>query len=233
MINNIIWSAFTSAWNVWTQICQGCHFPAGTGLFLWRHFLQITQHNQRPTVAQITGCNLPLADLSGWLQRIPGKKREWNVEWNQEPAEIGCSALISCSVITRYHKTESWHCWRRTGLNFPTFSGICRVLQSDFADLLLHELELRERSFETRRVNWWSQISTDSICLAKKALIEMCPAFRCSEHQSLKCTQRLVYISTKWCWVVAWPTPHDMSPIMAHRVKLFGKRVEAVHTTCL
>ena len=101
MINIIIWSAFTSAWNVWTQICQGCHFPAGTGLFLWRHFLQITQHNQRPTMAQITGCNLPLADLSGWLQRIPGKKREWNVEWNQEPAEIGCSALISCSVITR------------------------------------------------------------------------------------------------------------------------------------
>ena len=27
---------------------------------------------------------------------------------------------------------------------------------------------------------------------------------RCSEHQSLKWTQRLVYISTKWCWVVAW-----------------------------
>lgn len=49
---------------------------------------------------------------------------------------------------------------------------------------------------------------------------------RCSEHQSLKWTQRLVYISTKWCWVVAW---NARSPVVdftgkAGPAKFVGQR---------
>ena len=49
------------------------------------------------------------------------------------------------------------------------------------------------------KFRWKGQGRTEK-CLQQM----MGPTLRCSEHQSLKWTQRLVYISTKWCWVVAW-----------------------------
>ena len=186
------------------------------------------------------GGSFKLASKDSLWQKAQRVKRG---ETRNLRAEIGCSALISCrSVITRPSPdtAEGGQAWTSQPAQWHV---ACYKAIYFFMNLNA------VKDFKTRRVKWCSlvfpdlnrfhfaKVGTDRKWQAAcfRQLLPGCPAFRCSEHQSLKCTQRLVYISTKWCWVVAWHhnTPHDMSPITAHGVKLFGKQVEAVHTTCL